>query len=191
MFWKKPLTNEQENITDMAHTSPSDPYKAEPIKQPAPAIKDEPVANKFGKVRSALSAGTVIQGKLSFDTPVRIDGKLTGEVFSSETLIVGTTGTVDAQIEVASLVVMGQVRGNIKASHRIDLMAGGRIDGNVNTPIFRMDETASFTGKCSMPAPNASSKKPTIIIEEEDLELGSTSTSDASDKDKKEQELHA
>ena len=45
---------------------------------------EECLSEKYGKVRSALGPGTVIQGRLSFDTPVRIDGTLSGDISSSE-----------------------------------------------------------------------------------------------------------
>ena len=108
--------------------------------------------SRFGKIRSALSAGTVIQGKLSFDMPVSIDGKLSGEIFSSDVLIVGASAVIDAQLDVASLVVCGTVRGVINASQRVELMTGGRIEGEVITPVFKMEESSVFEGKCSMPA---------------------------------------
>lgn len=110
------------------------------------------LAGRFGKVRSALGVGTLIQGRLSFDTPVRIDGKLSGEVFSSEALIVGSSGVVDAQLEVAVLIVMGTVKGKIKASQRVEVYAGGRLEAEVIAPVIKIEEGAHFGGKCSMPA---------------------------------------
>jgi len=105
---------------------------------------------RFGKVRSALGPGTVIQGKLSFDTPVRIDGKLSGEIFSSKALIVGPQGWINAQIEVAALIVMGTVKGNVKATERVELFPGGKLDGDVSTPAFVMSDGSVFNGGCKM-----------------------------------------
>jgi cytoskeletal protein CcmA (bactofilin family) len=110
---------------------------------------EDRIAERYGKLRSALGSGTVIQGKLSFDTTVRIDGKLSGEIFSSKALIVGTSGTIDAQIQVASLVVMGTVKGKVKASERIELLAGGKIEGEISSPIFIMEEGAQLVGGCT------------------------------------------
>jgi cytoskeletal protein CcmA (bactofilin family) len=111
---------------------------------------EEHLNQKYGRVRSALGAGTVIQGKLSFDTPVRIDGKLSGEIFSSKALIVGPTGQIDAKVEVACLVIMGSVKGNVKASERIELLAGGQLEGEISTQVFVIESGARFTGGCSM-----------------------------------------
>jgi len=103
------------------------------------------------RVRSALGPGTVIHGKLSFDAPVSIDGKLSGEIFSSKTLHVGKSGTIDATVEVAALVVRGIVKGSIKAAERVEIREGGQLIGEVVTPVLIMEEGCLFNGACSMP----------------------------------------
>jgi cytoskeletal protein CcmA (bactofilin family) len=103
------------------------------------------------KIRSALGPGTVIHGKLSFDAPVSIDGKLSGEIFSSKALHVGKSGSIDAAVEVASLVIRGTVKGVIKASERVEIKDGGQLIGEVVTPVLVMDEGCTFNGSCTMP----------------------------------------
>lgn len=111
---------------------------------------EDSIADRFGKVRSALGPGTVIQGKLSFDTPVRIDGKLSGEIFSSKALIIGEAGEIDATVEVACLIILGKMRGKVKATEKIELYGSGSLDGDITTPAFAMQEGAHFSGKCHM-----------------------------------------
>lgn len=111
---------------------------------------------KYGTVRSALGAGTVIQGKLSFDTPVRIDGSLIGEIFSSSVLIVGPQGSVSADINVETLVVFGSVSGEIKARKQLEVFASGEVVGNIVTPSLTVEDGAYFDGTCSMAAANDS-----------------------------------
>jgi cytoskeletal protein CcmA (bactofilin family) len=113
---------------------------------------EDSIADRFGIVRSALGDGTVIQGKLSFDTPVRIDGKLTGEIFSSKALIVGKTGVIDAKVEVACLIILGKVKGDIKATQLIELWEGGSLEGTIETERFTMEEGSLFNGRCKMRA---------------------------------------
>jgi cytoskeletal protein CcmA (bactofilin family) len=117
---------------------------------PSSPTSDTDLEKKYGTVRSALSSGTVIQGKLSFDTPVRIDGSLMGEVFSSSVLIVGPSGSVSADINVETLIVLGAVSGEIKARKRLELHASGELVGNIQTPSLLIEEGAYFEGECSM-----------------------------------------
>lgn len=128
---------------------------------PAKNLEDK-LAERFGKIRSALGPGTVIQGKLSFDSTVRIDGKLGGDLFSSKALIVGETGQVDAQVDAASLIILGSVKGKIKAAERIEVWAGGKLEAEVTTPILVVEEGAYLAGSCSMtPASSGSAPKVT------------------------------
>jgi cytoskeletal protein CcmA (bactofilin family) len=129
---------------------------ASPAVLPGGALKPEDVlTERFGKARSALGEGTVIQGKLSFDTPVRIDGKLSGEIFSSKVLIVGPSGHIDATIEAACLVILGSVKGTITASERVELWAGASLEGVVTTPLLVIQEGSAFSGTSNMLASQA------------------------------------
>lgn len=112
-----------------------------------------------GRIRSALGAGTVIQGKLSFDSTVSIDGKLTGEIHSSKTLVIGKSGLIDAKIEVSILIVRGVVKGHITATEKIEIRDGGQIIGDVVTPSFIMDDGCIFQGACSMKSAVSNFKK--------------------------------
>ncbi len=101
-------------------------------------------------IRSALGAGTVIQGKLSFDMPVSIDGKLSGELFSSESVIVGKTGIINAEIEVRELIVYGTIRGNVKATEKISMLKGSILDGTIQTPSLIVEEGSTINCQCTM-----------------------------------------
>ena len=109
------------------------------------------LAQRFGTLRAALGAGTVIQGKLSFDTPVRIDGKLSGEIHSTDAIIVGEEGVIDAEVEVKTLIVMGLVKGKITATNLIEILDKGKLQGDIVTPTLMVDEGAQFDGNCKMP----------------------------------------
>ncbi|MCB0318545.1 MAG: polymer-forming cytoskeletal protein [Bdellovibrionales bacterium] len=133
-------------------------------------------------IRSALSKGTVIQGKLSFDTPVRIDGKLNGEIYSTETVIVGETGEIDAKIEVKQLIVRGKVSGVVSASDNIKIFKGGEVNSDIFTKNVFMEEGAKFNGNCSM-----GTEKISAIGGEKNKTKKSLSTE--SDKPKKQSEI--
>lgn len=160
-FWKKNdslgIDTPASTQTEPAILNGSTPKEERPLVKmdAAPAFDmslpvEDRLEQRYGKARSALGSGTVIQGKLSFDTPVRIDGKLGGEIFSSKALIVGPTGSVNAEVQVAALVVMGSMTGNIVAADRVEVLKGGRVDGNITAPVIFIEEGAVFNGQCSM-----------------------------------------
>lgn len=110
---------------------------------------EEDMKQRFGaRLRAALGNGTVIHGKLTFDTPVRIDGKLTGEVISSSTLVVGEAGNIKADVKVSSLVVYGKVVGPVHARDLVEIKNGGRLEGDITTQRLVIDEGGYFDGDC-------------------------------------------
>ena len=112
---------------------------------------DEDLHRRFGlKLRSALGAGAVMEGKLSFETPVRIDGSLFGEVTSTSTLIVGEQGVVKAQIKVGSLIVLGCVTGNVEALDLVEIKAGGRLEADIVTKRIVIENGGFFEGECKI-----------------------------------------
>ena len=72
-------------------------------------------------VQALLGPGLVVEGKLSFEGQVRIDGTFTGEITTTGGLIVGETAKISAEITCGSIVVNGEVNGNIHASESVEL----------------------------------------------------------------------
>ena len=101
-------------------------------------------------VRISLGSDAEANGRLSFVSPTRIEGKLKGEVRSSDLIVVGPQGVVHATVRADKLVVMGEVRGEVLGASRIEVCAGGRLFGDVETQSFVVHEGATFEGRSRM-----------------------------------------
>lgn len=104
-------------------------------------------------LQTFLDSGTSFEGKISFTGAVRIDGHFRGTANADGTLIVGETGTIDAKLEVRSLIVRGSVVGEVVAKERVEVGPQGRLDGLVRTPRLRIDEGAQVTARIEMGEP--------------------------------------
>jgi cytoskeletal protein CcmA (bactofilin family) len=113
--------------------------------QPAPAPG-------VGTATAFLGKGAKIVGKISFDGPAQIEGDVEGEITSRDTLTVGRTASLKATIKGATVIVHGQVTGDIEATTRIELAAPSRVDGDVTTPTLVVQEGAVLNGRCTMGA---------------------------------------
>lgn len=111
----------------------------------------KPVALDKAEIKAFLGPGSKFEGKLSFDEVVRLDGSFTGEIKSSDTLIVGDTAVIEGDIAVGALVMSGRFNGNIKASNRIELRAPAKVEGTIEAPILLIEENVSFNGQIKMP----------------------------------------
>ena len=65
-------------------------------------------------------------------------------------MIVGATGKIDANVEVAVAVIQGAVNGDIIASQRLELGRAAKVNGNIQTPSLVIEQGAMFEGNCKM-----------------------------------------
>jgi cytoskeletal protein CcmA (bactofilin family) len=105
-----------------------------------------------GGLTAFIDQGSEFEGKLSFRDTVRIDGRFNGEITSENTLIVGESGEIDAEIRSKNVVVSGTVNGNIIAEAKVVLHKSARINGDIQTPSIVVEEGAMITGKINMSA---------------------------------------
>ena len=104
----------------------------------------------MGEINTLLGRGTAFEGKLTFEGTVRIDGHLTGEIFSDDILVVGEGAQVRAKIDVGTLIVEGNIDGNIKAGKLVELHPPARVRGNIETPQLYIGKGVIFEGACKM-----------------------------------------
>ena len=106
---------------------------------------------KEGRLSGFVGAGTVLTGETDFQSMLRVDGHLTGSVSSEDgTLIIGSTGKVDANVNVGAAIVNGTVNGDIHATEKLELGRTARVIGNVKTPRLLMEDGAILEGGCNM-----------------------------------------
>ncbi|MGH7787239.1 MAG: bactofilin family protein [Candidatus Binatia bacterium] len=101
-------------------------------------------------VQAHLGQGSRVEGKLTFEGSVRIDGQVEGEISAQDTVIIGEGAEVTAQIHANTVVVQGRVNGDITARKRVELKAPATVVGNLNTPSLVIHEGVVFEGHCAM-----------------------------------------
>lgn len=135
----------------------------------APPIQARPNPVSAEGPRAYLDAGSKISGKLSFDGPVRIDGEVDGEIIGKDSVTIGESAVVTAQIKAASIIVAGKVSGDITAIQRIEIRPSAKVMGNLTSPVLVVHEGALFEGHCSMQPEAARDSKVTVFPKEERL----------------------
>lgn len=99
---------------------------------------------------SVLDEGSELSGRLTFVGTLVLNGKFTGEIESSDTLLVGETGELEADVRVGVAVVSGQLKGSLTARERVILRSSARIVGDIVTPALVLEEGVVFDGRCKM-----------------------------------------
>jgi cytoskeletal protein CcmA (bactofilin family) len=107
------------------------------------------------KLTAFLDEGSEIEGKYTFSGTVLLNGKFQGEIASPDTLIIGERGVVNASVRAGTLVVNGELVGDVHASERVELAGKARVFGDLESPVIVLEEGVMFEGHCRMPKPGA------------------------------------
>jgi len=117
------------------------------------------------KLTAFLDEGSEIDGKYTFTGTVLLNGKFQGEIASPDTLIIGERGVVNASVRAGTLVVNGELVGNVHASERVELTGKARVFGDLESPVIVLNEGVMFEGHCRMPRPVAAeSSRDTSVV---------------------------
>ena len=102
------------------------------------------------QIKAYMGKDTVFNGALTFDGTVRIDGKFEGKVITEDTLVVGETGHLVAEISAGTVICMGRVEGTVIASKKIEIHSSSKVIGNVQSPALYIELGGVMDGTCHM-----------------------------------------
>ncbi len=120
-----------------------------------------------GDLNALLGRGSEFEGKLAFEGKVRIDGTFTGEISTNDLLHIGDGAKVQAEISCGTVIVEGEVNGNIKATAAVELRRPARVHGDITTPSLVIEKGVLFEGHSKMEELASSNVVPIYAAAEE------------------------
>ncbi len=102
------------------------------------------------EVTGVLDKGSEFDGTLSFEGAFRIGGVFRGKIFTDDILIIGEGASVDAEIEVGTLILSGELKGSVKAKERVEIHYPAVFRGNIQTPSLMVADGVVFEGQSQM-----------------------------------------
>ncbi|MBL0130636.1 MAG: polymer-forming cytoskeletal protein [Chitinophagaceae bacterium] len=105
-----------------------------------------------GNGATLISSGTILNGDISSNSDLRIDGTVIGNINSSAKIIIGNTGVVEGDIAGNQADIVGKVSGNIRAKELLQLRGDCMVTGNLYAGKLQIEPTATFNGQCHMGA---------------------------------------
>ena len=98
-----------------------------------------------------IGKSVVIKGELNGSEDLTIEGHVEGTIQLREhVLTIGPNGRIKAQVFAKSVIVLGEVTGNVTASEKVDLRDNGSVDGDIAAPRVAIAEGAHFRGSIDM-----------------------------------------
>src|SRR2546422_3513848 len=95
-----------------------------------------------------LARGFEFKGTLTFEGTVRIDGMVSGAIYSKGTVILGEHAVIEGDISAGTIVSGGAINGDLKATARVQLLPSAVLDGHLKTPFLKMGEGVPLHGNC-------------------------------------------
>ena len=102
------------------------------------------------RITTTLGRETDFNGVMRFKDSLKIDGAFSGGIVSTGFLYVEQGASITANIRVGSVVVGGTVKGNIEATEKLEMLATGKVFGNIRTAKLKIADGVVFEGKCEM-----------------------------------------
>jgi cytoskeletal protein CcmA (bactofilin family) len=97
-----------------------------------------------------IGSSIVVDGEIAGDEDLVIQGTVKGKITLKDSLVVESSGVVEADIETTNLTVSGQVTGNVLANERVELKSEGRLVGDIRSPRILIADGATFKGNVDM-----------------------------------------
>ena len=98
-----------------------------------------------------IGKSVVIKGELNGSEDLTIEGHVEGTIQLKEhVLTIGPNGRIKAQVYAKSVIVLGEVTGNVTASEKVDIRDNGSVDGDIVSPRVAIAEGAHFRGSVDM-----------------------------------------
>ena len=129
------------------------PVSTPPVNRPRPEAvpsaappQAAPVARKDLK-ESIIAAGLTFEGKIDGSGHVRISGRFKGDVHVDGTLTVENGAHLAGSVRAGSVVVAGEIEGNIEGAQRVELHQSGVVNGDVSAGALVVADGARMRGK--------------------------------------------
>ena len=97
-----------------------------------------------------ISTGVILEGKLSSNGNIRIDGTVNGDIHAEGNLTVGKQGEITGEINAHIISLGGKIVGTVVANEKVTLESTSVMSGDLITKILVVEEGAVFNGKSSM-----------------------------------------
>ena len=111
---------------------------------------EHPVATQ-DHTETLIAPGIHIKGKIDGQDKVRIAGHFEGSILCESMVSIEKKGKVKGTIDARSIIIEGEINGNIDSAEQVDIKPEGRLIGNVKAANFTLAPKSVFDGQATIP----------------------------------------
>ena len=112
--------------------------------------KPEGAATKSDAIENVIGRSCLIRGDLAAEGAFRIDGTIEGSVDSHASVTVGESGVVRGGVRGSDVVIAGTVQGDVTCSGHLEILATGKVEGDIAARSMRIETGGVFCGTSRM-----------------------------------------
>ncbi len=147
-MWKR---DESVKPTPPAPQAPAAPITSSPQHHQPPQNTASEGRTQIERDKVNIGKSVVIKGELSGSEDLTIEGHVEGRIELRENVLtIGPNGKIRAEVFAKSVIVLGEVSGNVTASEKVDIRDNGSVDGDIASPRVAIAEGAHFRGSVDM-----------------------------------------
>jgi len=129
--------------------------------------KDESTRPARDPIENVVGRSAFIRGELSAEGAFRIDGTIEGTVASRAEVVIGETGVVKGDVVGSDVVVAGQILGNVRCTGHLEILAKGKVEGDISAQSVRIETGGVFRGTSFMGLAGGGAKHKMVEAETE------------------------
>jgi cytoskeletal protein CcmA (bactofilin family) len=114
---------------------------------------------------SLVSRPVVVEGEISGEENLHVDGRVKGIIRLAGDLFVGANGVVEAEIDARSVVIQGAVTGKVVARRQLEVQSSGRFSGEATAATYEIRQGAVFEGVSRMLGSKPQVEKPSNSVD--------------------------
>lgn len=102
------------------------------------------------RIETLVGVGSTINGDIVANNSLLVNGVVTGNVTTDSTIRVGTTGIIRGDVKAKSAIIGGVIEGDLDTKENTILGPQSRLLGDLRTSKLKIEEGATFEGRCIM-----------------------------------------
>ncbi|NNE28871.1 MAG: polymer-forming cytoskeletal protein [Saprospiraceae bacterium] len=106
--------------------------------------------NLGGSGINSLVQGTSVEGEITANSDLRVDGKIKGSLISKAKVIIGPSGFVDGKVVCVNAIIEGTFKGNLEVKELLTVTETAKVEGDVFAAKLKVNQGAHFNVSCSM-----------------------------------------
>ena len=148
-MWKRDEAVKPGGAQQPAPAAPTAPPPASEAARPQPVTSVDTPRGLEKTVN--IGKSVIIKGELNGSEDLAIEGQVEGKIeLRQNVLTIGPNGKIKAQVFAKSVVILGEVTGNVTATEKVEIRDNGSVDGDIAAPRVAIAEGAHFRGSIDM-----------------------------------------